>query len=78
MAPPSVFYRLNKECAKHILAPAAVACDTYIIRRSAHPVSYTHLELPDKEPTEYLLGFRKQLPHWQADGHFRLGMSEVL
>ena len=27
----------NKECALHILAPAAVACDTYIVRRSAHP-----------------------------------------
>ena len=35
-------------------------------------------ELPDKEPAEYLPGFHKQLPHWQADGHFRLRMSEVL
>ena len=30
-------HRKNKECAKHILAPVAVACDIFIIRRSAHP-----------------------------------------
>ena len=30
-------HRKNKECAKHILAPVAVACDIYLIRRSAHP-----------------------------------------
>ena len=30
-------YIYNKECALHILAPAAVACDTYLVRRSAHP-----------------------------------------
>ena len=28
---------VHAECALHILAPAAVACDTYIVRRSAHP-----------------------------------------
>ena len=27
----------NKECASHILAPAAVAYDNFIVRRSAHP-----------------------------------------
>ena len=30
-------HRKNKECAKHILAPVAVASDIFIIRRSAHP-----------------------------------------
>ena len=30
-------HRKNKECAKHILAPVAAACDIFIIRRSAHP-----------------------------------------
>ena len=30
-------HRKNKECAKHIPAPVAVACDIFIIRRSAHP-----------------------------------------
>jgi hypothetical protein len=30
------FFMLKKECALHILAPAAVACDIYLIRRSAH------------------------------------------
>ena len=27
----------HKECASHILAPAAVAYDNFIVRRSAHP-----------------------------------------
>ena len=27
----------TKNVQKHILAPAAVACDTYLVRRSAHP-----------------------------------------
>ena len=31
-------HRKNKECAKHILAPVAVASDIFIIRRCAHPV----------------------------------------
>ena len=35
-------------------------------------------ELQDKEPAQYLPGFRKQIPHLQADEHFRLQMSEVL
>ncbi len=33
---PESYYR-TKNVPWHILAPAAVACDTYIIRRSAHP-----------------------------------------
>ena len=28
---------LTKNVPWHILAPAAVACDTYLVRRSAHP-----------------------------------------
>ena len=27
----------TKNVPRHILAPAAVACDTYLVRRSAHP-----------------------------------------
>uniref|UniRef100_UPI004027E4A9 hypothetical protein n=1 Tax=Mediterraneibacter faecis TaxID=592978 RepID=UPI004027E4A9 len=27
----------SKNVPRHILAPAAVACDTYLVRRSAHP-----------------------------------------
>ena len=27
----------TKNVSWHILAPAAVACDTYLVRRSAHP-----------------------------------------
>ena len=27
----------TKNVPQHILAPAAVACDTYLVRRSAHP-----------------------------------------
>ena len=30
-------YRVKKNVPWHILAPAAVACDIYLIRRSAHP-----------------------------------------
>ena len=55
------FNDTNKECALHILAPAAVACDIYIVRRSAHPcklacfccigdsngISYTVKQLPE-------------------------------
>ena len=39
----SVFYirkefsDITKNVPWHILAPAAVACDTYLVRRSAHP-----------------------------------------
>ena len=31
------FITKNKECAKHILAPSAVACDILLLRASAHP-----------------------------------------
>ena len=31
------FITKNKECAKHILAPSAVACDISQLRASAHP-----------------------------------------
>ena len=32
------FYKFKIEnVARHILAPAAVACDIYFVRRSAHP-----------------------------------------
>ena len=30
-------YDRTKNVSRHILAPAAVACDIYLIRRSAHP-----------------------------------------
>ena len=29
--------RRRKNVPRHILAPAAVACDIYLVRRSAHP-----------------------------------------
>jgi hypothetical protein len=32
-----MYLNIKKECALHIPAPAAVACDIYLIRRSAHP-----------------------------------------
>ena len=32
-----MYLNIKKECAWHIPAPAAVACDIYLIRRSAHP-----------------------------------------
>ena len=28
---------ITKNVPRHILAPAAVACDIYLVRRSAHP-----------------------------------------
>ena len=35
---PTDFYKFKIEnVARHILAPAAVACDIYFVRRSAHP-----------------------------------------
>ena len=32
-----MYLNIKKECALHIPAPAAVACDIYLIRRSVHP-----------------------------------------
>ncbi len=33
----TVLFLVTKNVPRHILAPAAVACDTYLVRRSAHP-----------------------------------------
>ena len=32
-----MYLNIKKECAWHIPAPAAVACDIYLIHRSVHP-----------------------------------------
>ena len=46
----------TKNVPRHILAPAAVACDTYLVRRSAHP----------ERSVFYILG--KDFPNIQKKG----------
>ena len=42
----TVLFLVTKNVPRHILAPVAVACDTYFVRRSAHP----------KQSVFYILG----------------------
>ena len=49
----TVLFLVTKNVPRHILAPVAVACDTYFVRRSAHP----------KRSVFYILG--KDFPNIQ-------------
>ena len=60
---------MNKECAKHILAPSAVACDISQLRASAHPRGaflISRNELSHVSMTRSFLDIKKGKPYWFA------------
>ena len=60
------FITKNKECAKHILAPSAVACDISQLRASAHPRGaflISRNELSHVSVTRSFLDIKKSIPH---------------
>ena len=68
-APLIVTYILQKAFLRHTLAPAAVDCDIFLVRRSAHPrgaflyIRKEHFPNIKKEPNTFRVSSSSQMNH---------------